>query len=193
MPHRTRPLSAIREDAVAALRALARPEPDADLTRLRREAASAMVEARGHFITRDGSADWSGRSHAYHAFAGEVFSEANVPRDLAPTVQASIRYHSGNLVREFVDAAELAAAGFQSPATPRERAAERRRRRGESLTLLESGGPLEGDDLLRALTLTQSVLSRIDARAVRALPPARRREVVAALDALARSATALGR
>jgi hypothetical protein len=191
MPHRDRSLEAIREDAVGALRALVRPEPDADLTRLRREAAGALVEARGHFVTRDGTVDWSGRSHAYHAFASEVFSEANIPRELAPTIQASIRYHTGNVVRATVDESELTAAGFQSRSTPRERAAERRRLRGESIALLESGGPLQGEQVLRALQLTQTVLSRIEPRAMRGLPAHQRREAVAALRLLASTAASL--
>lgn len=191
MPHRDRALDAIRDDAVGALRQLAHPGPDADLTRLRRAAASALVEARGHFVTRDGTVDWSGRSHAYHAFVGELFSEAGIPRDLTPTLQASLRYHTGNLVRESVGADDLTAAGFQSSSTPRERAAERRRRRGEVVGLVESGGPLDGEDVLRALTLTQSVLARIDVRTVRALPARQRREAALALQRVAHRATEL--
>ncbi|WP_454051457.1 hypothetical protein [Cellulomonas sp. Marseille-Q8402] len=191
MPRRDRSFDAIREDAVEALRSLAHPEPEVDVTRSRRRAAAALVEARGHFVTRDGTVDWSGRSHAYHAFVGELFSEANVPRELAPTIQASLRYHTGNLVRESVAEADLSAAGFQSRATPRERSAERRRRRGEAITLLESGGPLADDQVLRALALTLSVLNRLDARTLRALPPPDRDEAVTSLRQLARRAADL--
>ncbi|QZN86599.1 hypothetical protein [Cellulomonas sp. C5510] len=191
MPHRDRSLDAIRDDAVGALRALVHPDADADLTRLRRRAASALVEARGHFVTRNGTLDWSGRSHAYHAFVGDLFSEANIPRELTPTIQASLRYHTGNLVRESVAEDDLAVAGFHRTATPRERSAERRRRRSETVALVESGGPLSGDDVLRALTLAQSVLTRLDTHAIRALPARERRDATVALRHLADRAAEL--
>ena len=69
----TRPLSVIRDDAIASLRRFATTDP-ADRTPILREVAVALVDAREHFFTSDGSTDWRGRTYAYRRFVGEVFA-----------------------------------------------------------------------------------------------------------------------
>lgn len=187
-----RPLSDIRADIVDTLRQLAAAPEDADnVTMLRRATAAAMLEARAHFITKDGSPDWSGRTYAYRELTREVFSEAGISREDAPTIQASIRYHSGNLIRQHVPEDELATAGFALQESPRQRSAARRAERSESIRLVESGGPLDGEDLARAVLLAHSVLARVRRDAVRSLPAATRLEVEDGLRALAVQAARL--
>ncbi|WP_144722253.1 hypothetical protein [Cellulosimicrobium sp. TH-20] len=186
----TRPLAIVRADIVKALRALAHPEEGVDVTSLRRAAARALIEARAHFIKSDGNVDWSGRTFAYREFSREVFQEAGISRDEAPTIQAAIRYHSGNLIREVVPEDELVSAGFALQESPRERSAHRRAERTDDIRLLESGAPLEGEELVRALLLASSVTARASSEALRRLPAKTRRE---ATDVLARIASDLRR
>ncbi|MBE7702314.1 hypothetical protein H9623_18645 [Oerskovia sp. Sa1BUA8] len=173
-----RPLSQVRADAVASLvRLVTAPDDASDGTFLRREVAARMIEARAHFITKDGRPDWSGRTYAYREFTREVFSDAGISREDAPTIQAAIRYHSGNLVRKVVPEEDLASAGFTLQESPRERSATRRAERSEATRLVESGGPLEGDDLARAVLLAASVLARASRGSVLGLPAVSRQDV----------------
>lgn len=188
-----RPLPIIRDEAVALIRRVHRPAASDNLAHLRRQAARALVEARQHFVTAEGLPDWSGRTGAYHDFAADVYAAAGVPRAEAATLQASMRYHVGNIVRETLAAEDQRAAGLASPASPRERAAARRVRRSATIDLLASGAPLAGPDIPRALSVVGVTLARLSPEALAALPAEDAEEARRALRHLAATAGRLAR
>lgn len=155
-----RPLDVLQASAVKALRRYLDPEEGRDTAELR-EVAHALVEAREHFYTRDGSPDWTGRTHAYRAWNRELMGLANVPPGEIASLQASIRYHSGAALRERLDAEQLEALGLRAD-TPRERSVAKRERISETLNLVTGGSAIEdAEEVLAALKLILSALRRI--------------------------------
>lgn len=104
-----------------------------------RDAAGIIVAARELLITRSGDPDWPGRSHAYREWVREAYDGAHIDPAAVPAVQAAVRYHVGNALRERLTAEQLEAAGLRTLA-PRERSAETRADRSRRLGLL-GGGP----------------------------------------------------
>lgn len=95
-------------------------EVEASRTTLLQELALTLVLLRGKH-TYKGKPDYAGRSAEYRAVAASIYAEAGVPADSAGTIQAAVRYHIGNMLRETHTETELAGAGLQA-ASPRERA-----------------------------------------------------------------------
>lgn len=93
---------------------------EASRTSLLQELAMTLVLLRGKH-KYNGKPDYAGKSSEYRAVAARIYEEAGVPADSAGTIQASVRYHIGNVLREIHTEKELAEAGLQS-ASPRERA-----------------------------------------------------------------------
>jgi hypothetical protein len=83
----TKPLqkvqAAIRDDSVANLKAAAR----------------AIVELRSRFEW-NGLPDWAGHSIEYRYHIERLYREAGVPSDSEGPLQARLRYHVSNVVRE---------------------------------------------------------------------------------------------
>lgn len=75
--------------------------------------AKVVVALRANFRTEDG-VDWGGRSWEYRQTVGAMYAAAGVPPDSQSNIQASLRYHVGNLLREAVPARELEAAGLRT-------------------------------------------------------------------------------
>lgn len=182
-------LKTYRQEASDALRAYLQVEEE-DRTDLLRQAADALVGARALFYTADGSPDWRGRSYAYRRWVGDVYTEARIPREDLPTIQASVRYHVGNALRERLSSEELAEIGLR-PVGPRERSVEKRTRQAHTLELFEGGPIVDAEDAEEALVVVARILRRIDGDALRSLPAARRREIVAVLTETCDTAEAL--
>lgn len=186
----TRSLVVLRDLAVSVLRKY-ESAPSSERTEILREVAGVLVEAREHFYVADGSVDWRGRTYAYRQFAGEVISGANLPPEEVHSIQAAIRYHVGNILRERLDPAELEANGLQ-PSSPRTRSVEKRTRQSEILQRLSGGAAFEdADSVALALSTVESILSRIPEAAVRGLKAADRRKLHAAAEQVVTGAQAV--
>lgn len=82
--------------------------------------AKVVVVLRSKFRTPDGDVDWGGRSWEYRTTVTEMYERAGIPPDSEQNVQASLRYHVGNLLRDVVDPHELEAVGLRTD-SPKER------------------------------------------------------------------------
>lgn len=162
-----RPLPVIRAEAIGCLKEYA-AAPDEQRTPVLRRLAELMVESRTHYARPDGSTDWKGRSHPYRVFVREIYDEAGVDRDDAPSIQAATRYHIGEVLRETLSDDDLEEYGLQAH-TPRERAADRRANRTALLHAL-TARELRGGALL-ALVAANSVLSQVDLEQLAELDP----------------------
>lgn len=147
-------------------------------TDLLKECAAVVAELRQHFHLADGRTDWGGRSPAYRKAMHEAYSRAHVPTDRFDTVQAALRYHVGNLLREIVPADELAAAGL-SKISPKERL-NRTRDVVAALSMSGSVAEITGDPI-RLLIYAEALIDHV---AEDALDGLKGKERVAARDAL---------
>lgn len=85
-----------------------------------RALATVVVEMRRQFTTKDGDPDLGGRTEGYRQSIAHVYARAGIPEEEMDTVQAALRYHVGNELRERFSAEELARAGLSS-ISPKER------------------------------------------------------------------------
>ena len=156
-------LQTLQKSAVSSLRAYAQTRATEHL----RDVATAFVDAREHFYTRDGLPDWLGSTHAYRQWTREAYDRAGVQASELSRLQAAVRYHVGNVVRERLDVQEVAELGLRQH-SPRERAVEKRERASETLSLF-GGGPAitDPDDVHAALAAIDVALRRIAESAVR--------------------------
>ncbi|MFF1625576.1 hypothetical protein [Streptomyces sp. NPDC058272] len=69
--------------------------------------------------------DWLGRTHEYRQEVAEMYRQANIPPDSLDAVQASVRYHVGNLLRQYLTPRELQALELLDT-SPVERQQDRR-------------------------------------------------------------------
>jgi hypothetical protein len=153
-----------------------------DRTAHLRATAETLVDARSHFYTSDGLTDWTGRSYAYKRFVGEVYSDAAVPREDLATLQASLRYHIGNALRDRLSPDELDALGLRT-VSPRDRSVEKRARQARLLGQIE-GGPIEdAEEIIESVLLIYRLAERVQTAAVRSLTAEQRRQVREALAA----------
>lgn len=178
------PLADLQARAVESLRlyALGKGERTGHL----RDVATAFVEAREHFFTKDGTPDWLGRTYVYRSWVSETMSLANIPADAISSLQASIRYHTGNVLRDGrLDEETLSALGLRSE-SPRERSLEKRSAHSATLAIFGGGGAaIKGhEDLLGALRLIEGALRRVDLSAVSRFSPAQRASIAAAAEAV---------
>jgi hypothetical protein len=171
-----RSIAALRDEAADLLRRYTRAEKDADRTPLLRRVAEVFVDLRGHFYDDDGVQDWRGRTYPYRQVIGDAYGLANVPKDELSTVQAAVRYHVSNVLRERLSADDLEALGLR-PSSARERSVEKRERQSALLSAFRNGpAPSEGLDVLRALAAAHALLSRIPAGSLRDLTDQDRRK-----------------
>lgn len=89
-----------------------------------RAAACAIVNLRS-LSTHEGVTDWTGRSLEYRDAIESLYRQANVPPDSESPIQAKVRYHIGNVLREVAPADELEALGL-AVSGPKGRAAANR-------------------------------------------------------------------
>ena len=90
-------------------------------TQLLHTIASVVVDIRSRFKSADGTPDWAGRSRDYRAAIAKMYSEAGIPADSVAGVQAALRYHIGNELRQRLTPEQLQAAGLGQRG-PRDRA-----------------------------------------------------------------------
>jgi hypothetical protein len=131
-------LNDIQISAVTALRNY-KAGPETERTTNLRKVAEAFFDAREHFFTPEGTPDWKGRTHAYRVWVRETMRIADIQKDELTTVQAAIRYHVGNVVRERMDDGDLKDLGLNT-SSPRERSVEKRGRNSEILSIFGGGG-----------------------------------------------------
>lgn len=75
--------------------------------------AEVVVEVRSQFHDEEtGQPDWRGKSWEYRQFMTELYEAAGVPPASVAGVQSSLRYHTGNRLREVVPPEELERAGL---------------------------------------------------------------------------------
>jgi hypothetical protein len=122
--------------------------------------APLIVELRQNHQLEDGRTDWSGRSPAYRAAIGEVYTTAKVPPEYMVAVQAAIRYHVGNLLRETTSAEELEEAGM-SAASPRQRL-DRHRQLLNAIAAANAPSEKPNGDAARLATYAEALLENID-------------------------------
>ncbi|UJQ86815.1 hypothetical protein PQE16_gp25 [Arthrobacter phage Reedo] len=183
----TVPLNDIQKAATTAIRRSLKAS-DTERTGLLREAARYFADAREHFFTREGEVDWLGRTHAYRLWVREVMGSANVPGDETTSLQAALRYHTGNILREKLDDETLDSLGLKK-SSPRERSVEKRERTSGTLNLFGGGAEISDPaDIVRACALIEAALKRVNADTVASFPAKTRREVSAALRAVAERA-----
>ena len=150
--------------------------------------APIIVALRGRHRLDDGRQDWSGRSPDYRRVISEMYAEAGVPKEKLDTVQAALRYHVGNLLREQAGEGELAAVGLTS-VSPKERL---QRNRDALNAQRELAAPRQ--DAARLSAYAQVLLDYIDESVLGELPPERLVATRLALEALqSRSAQLLVR
>ena len=94
-----------------------------DSTTAFRDVARAIVELRSGY-THEDLPDWKGRSLEYREAIENLYRQAELPPDSESSVQAKLRYHIGNVVREVAPVEDLAALGLK-PKGPADRAKDR--------------------------------------------------------------------
>lgn len=160
-------------------------------TDLLREAARYFIDARQHFFTREGEPDWLGRTYAYRTWVREVMSAAHVPGDEVSSLQAAIRYHSGNVLRDRLDAEQIDDLGLRKE-SPRERSVEKRERSSSTMNIFGGGAELtSAEEILQLCTLTLRALARVNAESLAALPAKERKLAREALRRVAKRAEEL--
>lgn len=157
-------------------------------TALLRQLAEVVVEMRARATLGDGAPDWGGRSHEYRAQMSEVYERAGVPRENLDTIQAALRYHTGNLIRERASKEELLQVGLTT-VSPRDRNAANR----EVMRAMTDavGGRTPRQDVDRLAVYAQAILEFIDEVAVPKLEGDRRSVAERALRAVDQRASEL--
>lgn len=163
-------LNEIERRAVSKLRKY-KSAPTAERTELLRDVAIAFVDARPFFYTKEAEIDWRGSTHAYRSWVREVFTQAGIAKEATASLQAAIRYHSGNIIRDRLDVETLRKIGLM-PESPRERAAEKRASASETTTLFGGGGPItDFESLLSAASTIEAALARSSVDAAKLSSP----------------------
>lgn len=143
-----------------------------------KDLAHVVVDLRGSFHLDDGRQDWSGRSPGYRQAMADVYARSQVPRDKLDTVQAALRYHVGNLLRDRATDEELAAVGLVAR-SPKERLANQRHALAAQR---EAAAPRQ--DAARLAAYAQALTEFIDEDALPDLPPERAVATRMALEAV---------
>lgn len=148
-------------------------------TSLLRKLAPVIVELRSRYTLEDGRPDWGGRSPEYRAQMASLYNRAGVPKDQLDTVQAAMRYHIGNLLRERASSDELLSVGLTATA-PRQRNSASR----EAVAALAAaaGGKTPRADVDRLAVYAQAILDFLDEAAINRLPADRSRVAQMALE-----------
>lgn len=122
----------------------------------------------------------------------ETMNMANVQADELTTLQAAIRYHVGNIVRERMDSDTLENLGLRAE-SPRERSVEKRERNTEVLTIFGNGGHeiTDANEIIVAARMMEAALARISLDEVAKMSPKARKAVREALTGVADRVDAL--
>lgn len=126
-------------------------EHNVALTAAYKTLAGVIVDLRKQFRnSKDTAPDWAGQTQAYRDTVALMYSQSGVPQDAVSGMQAAIRYHIGNVLRDRLSADELTAAGL-SVEGPLDRSRTNNRRNQEAAS---SGGiddPEWFDDTISSL------------------------------------------
>jgi hypothetical protein len=109
-------------------------------TAILKSLAEVVVDIRSQFRDESGDIDWQGNSWDYRKFMENLYDASGVPPDSKSNLQAALRYHVGNALRERVPTKELQRAGLLA-ASPRERMAAQR---NEANAILRALGTHDG-------------------------------------------------
>jgi len=148
-------------------------------TSVLRRLAPVIVELRSRFTLEDGRPDWSGRSPAYRAQMSDLYERVGLPKDQRDTVQAAMRYHIGNLIRERAPKDELLSVGLTATA-PRQRSTATREARAAMTAA--AGGTTPRHEVDRLAVYAQALLEFLDDAAIARLEPERSRVTQLALE-----------
>jgi hypothetical protein len=175
-------LNDIQIAAVTALRNY-KAGPESQKTTNLRTVAEAFFDAREHFFTPEGTPDWKGRTHAYRVWVRETMRTADIQKGELTTVQAAIRYHVGNVVRERMDDGALMDLGL-SKSSPRERSVEKRGRNSEILAIFGAGGAeiATPEEVLLTVRSIGVALARISQAELAGMGARRREEIRESLE-----------
>ena len=143
-----------------------------------RQLAEIVVRLRGEHTLEDGRKDWAGRSPAYRQSMADLYTRARVPEAKLDTVQAALRYHVGNLLRERAKGEELAAVGLSTVA-PKQRLATARL---ASQAQKRMSAPPQ--DVAKLAAYSQALVEHIDEDAIPELEPERAVAARIALEAV---------
>lgn len=149
-------LDLISQRAAALLRRI-RALPPEERAPLYRELSGVLVEARGCFLKSDGRPDWRGATYPYRQWLRAVYDAAHVPKAELASMQSTLRYHIGAVIRDRLDSKTLAEYGFQEH-SPREKSNEWHRNKTAALSALTSRDLAGG--ALMALTAAHTVLAK---------------------------------
>lgn len=186
-------LAELQKRSVDALRVfVSSSSDDSERTELLRTVADQFVRAREFFFNAEGEPDYLGRTGAYRRWVKETTTNAGVPREDLSNVQAAIRYHLGNILRERLDKETLEALGLRA-LSPKDRHTEKRGRQSSTLQLFGTGGgPISAEeDLLSVAHIMERTLQRVDLGSVAHLSPSARAEVHTRFSAAVKRAKAI--
>ena len=139
---------------------------DESRTDVLRALAKVVVALRTRYRTPQGDTDWRGQSWEYRQAISEMYGNAGVPPDSESNIQAALRYHVGNLVREVAPPVQLEAVGLL-PTSPKDRMDTARR----TLRALADAETLHGEgrarrsqaeSLSQAVTATYSLVDSLE-------------------------------
>lgn len=134
-------------------------------TDLLKDIAEVIVELRSQCSLGDGRTDWGGRSTRYRYLMSGIYSSAGVVAKERDTLQAVLRYHVGNLLRERAPQDDLESVGLML-VSPKERLNNRRQL---VTALAAAGGKVDGSDPVRILSYAEALLDVVDDVAVKGL------------------------
>lgn len=130
---------------------------EGDRTEILRDLALIIVKLRSRFYT-DTGIDWAGRSWDYRQTVAQLYDDAGLNPEEMTTVQAALRYHVGNTLRDTVPAELLEAAGLKAK-SPKERFRDSRAEMTAAYRALQSEqGPEARVRMWRSLGAAQHAL-----------------------------------
>lgn len=130
-------------------------------TDILRRLAAVVYQIRSRFKDSEGNRDWAGRTHDYRMTIARMYVDAAVPAEVVGAVQAALRYHVGNYLRDHLDAEELERVGLLA-ASPKERIQSAR----AELSAMTDAFRVSraGDDCLKLLTAALQCVERVEAQ-----------------------------
>lgn len=102
-------------------------QSQSSLTECYKDLATVIVQLRGQFAhpKLEGLKDWKGQSQECREAVAKIYETAGVPADSVSGIQAAIRYHIGNALRQVAPAEHMEKLGLD-PRGPAERQNVRR-------------------------------------------------------------------
>jgi len=152
-------------------------DADGETPGLLRQVADLFVDLRQLFITPSGEPDWTGSTKAYKMAVRGIFSDAGYQGQRRATVQASIRYHVNNVLRERLTPEELDYLGLHRESA-RQRHSVQRTTQAEMFAAMRPTSEPVPDrvvDPMWALTGAAGLLQHVTSEQVAALEPMARR------------------